>query len=598
MAQSLVKLVSDFNTTLALKVAVGDTTATLTSATDDDGVALPTGTYGFTIDRSSSSKEFIQCTLTGTALTNIKTVARGTGVATTGFARTHRKGAEVIISDFVAIKRINNVLDGTTDLDSGTILKYDGTVVPVTANDLATKSYVDATATGTTSIDRIVVAGNGGEVIAAGNLVYLLVTDGEWYKCDADTAATVDNIILGIAQGAGTDGGLISGGILLKGLDSNQTGLTNNTAYYASNTAGSISSTPGTVEVSIGIARSTTSILFYPRYNQQITEDQQDALAGDSGTPSSTNKYVTQKGFQTGAEIYGASSAGTDTYAITITPAITAYVTGMQFRFLADVANTGAATLNVSGLGPVTIKKNVSTDLAIGDILAGQIVVVEYDGTNFQMSSSSSGVSAIGSSPVINTTSTIFETSARFALLDAGSGGTQTFGQNGLRMDTTVTTTRCAGARATINSNVFLGSPVFSCTFQLAQKGTTGSAFFGLGLVTVAGSGHTFTNTHAGFKIVISGSVATLSATQAESSESATSLGTITDADVVDLYMKVNGSSSIDYYWRKNGGAISAVTNIATNMPTTAKTTLQVSVSNDTTATENIIDAYSASYSR
>ena len=82
----LVKTIADFNTTLALKVAVGDTTATLTSATDDDGVALPTGTYGFTIDRKSSNKEYIECTLTGTALTNIKTVLRGTGVASSGFA--------------------------------------------------------------------------------------------------------------------------------------------------------------------------------------------------------------------------------------------------------------------------------------------------------------------------------------------------------------------------------------------------------------------------------------------------------------------------------------------------------------------------------
>ena len=166
MAQTLVKTIADFNTTLALKVAVGATTATLTSATDDDGVILPTGTYIFTVDRKGSTKEYFQCTLTGTALTNITTVARGTSATTAGFARTHRKGAEVIISDFAAIKRITNVLDGTTDLDSGTPLKYDATATISNANHLATKAYADGLAiagapdssTSTKGIGRVSVA--------------------------------------------------------------------------------------------------------------------------------------------------------------------------------------------------------------------------------------------------------------------------------------------------------------------------------------------------------------------------------------------------------------------------------------------------------
>ena len=131
---ALVKTIADFNTTLALKVVAGDTTATLTSATDDDGVALPTGTYGFTIDRGNSSKEYITCTLTSTALTNVKTVSRASGAETTGFARGHRKGAEVIISDYVAIKSIQDVLE------SG----YASAPTISTTNQLATKGYADA----------------------------------------------------------------------------------------------------------------------------------------------------------------------------------------------------------------------------------------------------------------------------------------------------------------------------------------------------------------------------------------------------------------------------------------------------------------------
>lgn len=98
---------------------------------------------------------------------------------------------------------------------------------------------------------------------------------------------------------------------------------------------------------------------------------------------------------------YAASSAGTDTYAITLATADApgAYTAGQVFTFKADVGNTGTATLNVNSLGAKTIKKNVSNDLETGDILANQISQVEYDGTNFQLISPY----AYGSVPVIRT---------------------------------------------------------------------------------------------------------------------------------------------------------------------------------------------------
>lgn len=82
---------------------------------------------------------------------------------------------------------------------------------------------------------------------------------------------------------------------------------------------------------------------------------------------------------------YQADSVGTDSYAITCTPAPTAYTTGMRFTFKVGTANTGACSLNVNSLGAKTIKKNVSSDLSTGDILANQIVEVVYDGTYMQL---------------------------------------------------------------------------------------------------------------------------------------------------------------------------------------------------------------------
>jgi hypothetical protein len=91
---------------------------------------------------------------------------------------------------------------------------------------------------------------------------------------------------------------------------------------------------------------------------------------------------------------YKADTGSANAYAITPVPAITAYVIGQIFSFIALHANTGTSTLNVNALGAITIKKTGgSGNLAANDILVGQAVVVEYDGTNFQMQSQVGNVS-------------------------------------------------------------------------------------------------------------------------------------------------------------------------------------------------------------
>lgn len=116
---------------------------------------------------------------------------------------------------------------------------------------------------------------------------------------------------------------------------------------------------------------------------------------------------------------YQADSVGTDSYAITCTPAPTAYSSGMEFTFKAGTANTGVCTLNVNGLGAKTIKLQ-GRDLYTGEILINQIVKVSYDGTNMNMLSqpatyalSSSTYEAIASSSTrtSNTTSRSYPSS-------------------------------------------------------------------------------------------------------------------------------------------------------------------------------------------
>lgn len=81
----------------------------------------------------------------------------------------------------------------------------------------------------------------------------------------------------------------------------------------------------------------------------------------------------------------GTDAGSNDTYVISLSPAPGSYTTGMMIVFKANTVNTGAATINVNGLGAKTIVKRVSTALANGDIPALSWKVIIYDGTNFTL---------------------------------------------------------------------------------------------------------------------------------------------------------------------------------------------------------------------
>jgi hypothetical protein len=85
---------------------------------------------------------------------------------------------------------------------------------------------------------------------------------------------------------------------------------------------------------------------------------------------------------------YGVDGGSSDDYAVNLDVPITDYFAGLMVVFMANTVNTGAATLNIDGKGAKAIKKNGTSDLETNDIKAGQIVIVIYDGTNFQLQTS------------------------------------------------------------------------------------------------------------------------------------------------------------------------------------------------------------------
>lgn len=83
---------------------------------------------------------------------------------------------------------------------------------------------------------------------------------------------------------------------------------------------------------------------------------------------------------------YGVDTGSANAYVVAApNPPIPVLSPGIGVSFIALASNTGASTLNVSAIGAKSILHADGTALVANDILAGQMVVVEYDGTNFQL---------------------------------------------------------------------------------------------------------------------------------------------------------------------------------------------------------------------
>lgn len=310
MANQVPLVIADFETQVSGAIAAGDTSFTLASATDDDGNALAAGKYCFTVNNGRSNKQYLLGQLNGTTVTSVVSVDRR-GNETSGAASSARSGSPVMISDFATIQRVADILRGQVDLDGSNPVSYDAEPSLANREELATVGYVlDQVSGGTVDFDnQIINSVNAGETVAAGELLYFKTSDQEWYKCDADTASTVENVQLGIALGAGSDGASISGGVQIAGVYTT-TGLTAGSTYYASNTAGAYSTSAGTTSVVIGLALSTTRLFLVPRYFNSVTSNEKDALAGgdELGTPSSSNKFLTENAR---AQVVTFTSSGT-----------------------------------------------------------------------------------------------------------------------------------------------------------------------------------------------------------------------------------------------------------------------------------------------
>lgn len=78
------------------------------------------------------------------------------------------------------------------------------------------------------------------------------------------------------------------------------------------------------------------------------------------------------------------STGSANAYVLAASRVMTAYAQGDLYTFKANFTNTGAATLNVDGLGAKAIQSHTAALLG-GEIVSAGVYTVVYDGTQFQL---------------------------------------------------------------------------------------------------------------------------------------------------------------------------------------------------------------------
>jgi hypothetical protein len=120
----------------------------------------------------------------------------------------------------------------------------------------------------------------------------------------------------------------------------------------------------------------TTPTANIPMGNNKIT----GLAPGTSGTDAANLSQV-----QSSTAKLLQSVTGTDTITAAMVPALTSYSAGQMFYFVAAGDNTGAVTINIDSLGAKSVTRDGSTALVAGDIVSGEVALIVYDGTRFQL---------------------------------------------------------------------------------------------------------------------------------------------------------------------------------------------------------------------
>jgi microcystin-dependent protein len=82
---------------------------------------------------------------------------------------------------------------------------------------------------------------------------------------------------------------------------------------------------------------------------------------------------------------YAMASGTENAITVELSMSLPAHVVGMPINVQIAAPNTGPVTIAMAGLAAVALTKRGTTPLAAGDLAAGQLVTMAYDGTQYQL---------------------------------------------------------------------------------------------------------------------------------------------------------------------------------------------------------------------
>lgn len=100
-------------------------------------------------------------------------------------------------------------------------------------------------------------------------------------------------------------------------------------------------------------------------------------------------RYASIVAAQNGSLAYASGAGSANALTAALSPAVVALTAGLRVTVKATTTNTGAATLNLNGLGAVAIQ-NFGSALLGGEIVSGQTYTFVYDGSVWQFQSPTS----------------------------------------------------------------------------------------------------------------------------------------------------------------------------------------------------------------
>jgi hypothetical protein len=107
------------------------------------------------------------------------------------------------------------------------------------------------------------------------------------------------------------------------------------------------------------------------------------------------DKFPTERQLKDGKTIFTTTGGAANAYTVTRPHAATSYSDGLLVTAKIHSANTGAATINVDGLGVVSILRMDGSALQAGDLPLNAVLDLRYSGTAFRLMAPPQGVATL-----------------------------------------------------------------------------------------------------------------------------------------------------------------------------------------------------------